>query len=118
MDVLKKSRLLVCARGVEAWVRTLSDRADSGDREASAVLDKMREAFETAHKLLDYGPELQADEYVAIYDGLLILEAAAQGRSEYPIDVLRSIAEQVQKDLQRLGREPLDTSFLYEEPNT
>ena len=114
MEDLKQARLMVCARGIEIWVRTLSERADAGDKEAERVLAKLRDAFEDACKLLGGEREEQGDEFVATYDGLLMLEEAANGKSEHPIELLRSIAEQVQKDLQRLGCGPIDTSFLHE----
>lgn len=109
-----KSRLLVCARGIEVWVRKLSERADLGDIEAEQALDRLRGAFEAARKALGEGPEMQADEFVAVYDGLLILEQAVEGRSEYPLEVLRAIARQAARDCKRLGLRRFDEEKVLE----
>jgi hypothetical protein len=105
---------MVCARGIEVWVRTLCERADNGDQEAELALEKLRDAFETASKLCNDGRELTEDEFVPLYEGLLILEQAAQGRPGYPREVLRVVAKQTLAGCMRLGFDPPDVSFLLE----
>lgn len=109
-----KPRLLVFGKGVEAMVRMLSDRADNGDQEAEGALDKLRDAFETAAKVLDCRPEAKEDEFLAVMQGLSILNGALEGSREYPRDVLRGIAKQVAEDLKRLGWAPLDIDGFFE----
>lgn len=112
------SRLLVCALGIESWVRRLSYRADHGDQEAERAIDKLREAFETAGRLCEgAGAKLSADEFESVYHGLRTLERAAFGREDYPREVLRNIAEMTTQRCRRLGIDPPDTSFLDDEPS-
>lgn len=114
MEGLLRPRLMVCARGIEAWVRRLCDRADHGDQEAERALEKLRDAFETALKVLGDGPELREDEFLTISQGLLILDRALQGSHEYPREVLRRIAKQTAEDCKRLGVTPFDVDGMLE----
>lgn len=112
--VVFKPRLLVCARGIEVWVRTLSYRADQGDEEAERALEKLRDAFENASKVLGNGPEMQEDQFLVVIKALEILDGALRGSREYPVDVLRGIARQADEDCRRLGVKPFDVDGFLE----
>jgi hypothetical protein len=113
MEGFLKPRLMVCGRGIEAWVGILYERADGGDKEAERALEKLRDAFEFTVKVLG-GGEIKEDEYLGLVEATRILEKALEGSSEYPREVLLRIARQAVEDCRKLGIEPPDTSFLYE----
>lgn len=115
MEKPTRARLLVYGKGIEIWVKTLSERADHGDREAERALAGLRNALETCSRLCNDGPELREDEFLALHEGLQILLQAAEGNRDYPIQVFHSIGEQVAKDCKRLGIEPPDISSLDEQ---
>lgn len=108
-----RARLLVNTRGIEIWIDTLHERAITGDRVAGQALDKLEEALATCAGLCNDGPEFTEQQYVAIFEGLKIIKQAACGHSDYPLEVLRSVGEQVVKDCESIGTEPPDISFLY-----
>lgn len=102
----------MCSLGIQRWITILSDRADRGDVKAERALAKLRDAFEEAAPLCGEQAPLNEGEFYPVYDALLVLEQAIQGRAEYPPDLLRSIALNTVEDCRALGLDPPDISFF------
>lgn len=115
MKTLVKTRMFVCARGIEMWLGVLYGRADRGDQEAVRALEKLQDAFDTAAPLCGEPPiPTTEDKWYAAYDALRILQKAVDGQSEYPRDMLRRIAERAKEDCAEMGLGLLDIGFFTE----
>jgi hypothetical protein len=108
-------RDLASGRVIEELVADLWRLATGENQEAKRALTNLREALEIGSRVHEPGRRrLREDQVLVMYEGLLVILRAAQGRSEYPRDVLRSIGEQTVELCKKLGFEPPDISFLKE----
>jgi hypothetical protein len=105
---------LAGGEAIKELVTDLTWRARSGDHEAKRALTNLQEALEAASQLCEPAHVFREDELLVMYEGLLAILRAAQGRPEYPREVLQSIGEQTVELCKKLGFEPPDISFLKE----